>query len=74
MGPFEAEPLMPSPLSFRDVARALRNHGWTLDRIRGSHFVFVKEGEPLHICIPVHQGQVKPKYVKLLETKHGIRL
>jgi predicted RNA binding protein YcfA (HicA-like mRNA interferase family) len=44
---------MPSEVAFRDVRRKLEEHGWTLDRISGSHHVFRKEGER-PISIPVH--------------------
>lgn len=52
--------------SFRDVCRRLELHGWTLNRIRGSHHVFTKDGE-LPISIPVHHNRVKDVYVRKIE-------
>jgi predicted RNA binding protein YcfA (HicA-like mRNA interferase family) len=54
---------MPSEERFAEVRRLLERHGWTLDRIKGSHHIFVKEGQR-HLTIPVHRGKVKPWYVK----------
>jgi predicted RNA binding protein YcfA (HicA-like mRNA interferase family) len=36
----------------KQVASRLRDAGWVLDRIRGSHHIFVKDGR---ICpVPIH--------------------
>ena len=48
---------------FSIVQGRLESHGWTLDRIRGSHHVFTKPNE-LPISIPVHGGKVKPYYAR----------
>lgn len=65
---------MPSEVRFADIRRSLEQHGWTLDRIRGSHHIFVKEGEGEHICLPVHQGKVRPGYVRKAEKLVGAKL
>ena len=44
----------------------LEHAGWRLVRIRGSHHCFAKPGETL-LSIPVHQGKVKPYYVRQIE-------
>lgn len=64
---------MPSEVALRDLKRRLNEHGWTLDRINGSHHVFVKEGEG-HITVPVHKGRVKPVYVRKIEKHLGIKI
>lgn len=61
---------MPSEVRFALVRKALEHHGWTLDRVNGSHHVFVKEGEG-HLTIPVHKGRVKPHYVRKVERLTG---
>lgn len=55
---------MPSEQRFAVVRKILERKGWRLDRITGSHHIFIKPGVPYHINIPVHNGKVKPKYVK----------
>jgi predicted RNA binding protein YcfA (HicA-like mRNA interferase family) len=44
----------------------LEAKGYRLDRIRGSHHVFVKPGCQNEI-VPVHNGKVKPHYVRQIE-------
>jgi predicted RNA binding protein YcfA (HicA-like mRNA interferase family) len=35
-----------------DLIREIRNAGWTLDRVRGSHHIFVHRVRPGHVTIP----------------------
>lgn len=44
----------------------LEAKGYVLDRVRGSHHIFVKSGEQ-NIIVPVHGGKVKPFYVRQIE-------
>lgn len=62
---------MPSEVRFAEVRKILEQHGWTLDRIRGSHHVFQKEGGG-SLSIPVHAGRVKPFYVRQVRRALGI--
>ncbi|WP_223300464.1 type II toxin-antitoxin system HicA family toxin [Pantoea sp. At-9b] len=32
--------------------KLLKERGWILDRIKGSHHVFVKDGKDYHISVP----------------------
>ncbi len=64
---------MPSEVRFAALKRRLEEHGWTLDRISGSHHIFVKEGED-HISVPVHKGRVGPGYIRRLEKRLAIPL
>lgn len=59
---------MPSEISFRDIRSLLQSHGWVLERIKGSHHVFTKQGE-WPISIPVHRGRVKQVYVREIKKK-----
>jgi len=36
---------------------AFRRAGWTINHIEGSHYVLVKEGNNIHLSIPVHRGK-----------------
>jgi len=51
---------------FSEVRKILEQAGWTLARVRGSHHCFTKPGKTL-LSIPVHQGKVKPYYVRQVE-------
>ena len=54
----------PNGATFDDVRRLLLQEGFTLDRIKGSHYIFKKPG--ITFIIPVHANRVKSVYVKQL--------
>ncbi len=57
---------MPSEMRFSEVQKMLERAGYRLVRVSGSHHCFAKPGETL-LSIPVHQGKVKPFYVRQVE-------
>ena len=57
---------MPSETPFRDVEKMLKQAGYVLARVSGSHHIFTKAGrQPM--SIPVHRGKVKPFYVRQIK-------
>jgi predicted RNA binding protein YcfA (HicA-like mRNA interferase family) len=54
---------MAGDMRFFEVRKMLEKAGYELVRISGSHHYFVKPGEQ-PFSIPVHQGKVKPYYVR----------
>jgi predicted RNA binding protein YcfA (HicA-like mRNA interferase family) len=59
---------MASEKHFFEVKRMLERAGYRLVRVSGSHHVFAKPGEQL-FSLPVHQGKVKPVYVRQVEKR-----
>ncbi|TVQ63931.1 MAG: addiction module toxin, HicA family [Phycisphaerales bacterium] len=57
---------MPSEVRFAEIRKLLEKHGWSLDRIRGSHHVFVKPGHR-SIPIPVNKGRVDHHYLEWIK-------
>ncbi|MDO9529800.1 MAG: type II toxin-antitoxin system HicA family toxin [Syntrophales bacterium] len=41
-------------LSGKELTRLLDKKGWVLRRVRGSHHVYMKEGNPARISVPIH--------------------
>jgi predicted RNA binding protein YcfA (HicA-like mRNA interferase family) len=41
-------------LSGKEFARMLESHGWSLQRISGSHHVYAKADSPVRISVPIH--------------------
>ncbi|MEJ5114008.1 type II toxin-antitoxin system HicA family toxin [Erwinia billingiae] len=39
-------------MSSRELMTLLKKNGWVLDRVKGSHHIFVKEGKENHITLP----------------------
>jgi predicted RNA binding protein YcfA (HicA-like mRNA interferase family) len=41
-------------LSGKELSVLLKENGWELKRVRGSHHVYTKEGSPARISVPMH--------------------
>ena len=37
----------------KEFARLLEKHGWELKRVKGSHHVYMKTGNPARISVPI---------------------
>jgi len=44
-------------ISGKKFARLLEKHGWELKRVKGSHHIYVKPGNPARISVPIHGNQ-----------------
>lgn len=44
----------------RELAEHLKKNGWKLDRIKGSHHIFIKKGRRA-VPVPVHGTRDLPK-------------
>lgn len=54
---------MPSPVRYAEIKRLLEAKGYTLDRVNGSHHIFIKPGVR-SLSIPVHKNEVKHAYYR----------
>ncbi len=41
-------------ISGKNFARLPEKKGWHLERVKGSHHVYVKPGNPARISVPIH--------------------
>jgi len=44
----------------KDLSAILKENGWTLDRVKGSHYIFIKP-EKRSIPVPIHGSKDLPK-------------
>lgn len=44
-------------VSARKLIRVLKKKGFSLDRVTGSHHIFINPGGKLTTTVPVHQGK-----------------
>ena len=58
------------PMSGKELAKVLEQHGWELKRVRGSHHIYCKQGSIVRLSIPIHGS--KPLREGLL--KHLLRM
>ena len=54
--------------SYREIKTILNSVGYELDRVRGSHYVFKKDGKEF-IRFPVHNNLIKRCYIKIIIQK-----
>jgi predicted RNA binding protein YcfA (HicA-like mRNA interferase family) len=41
-------------MSGKELAKLLERNGWVLLRVKGSHHVYIKSGNPSRISVPIH--------------------
>jgi predicted RNA binding protein YcfA (HicA-like mRNA interferase family) len=57
-------------ISGKEFARLLEKKGWELKHVKGSHHVYMKEGNPARISIPIHGN--RPLKIGLM--KHLLKI
>jgi predicted RNA binding protein YcfA (HicA-like mRNA interferase family) len=57
-------------ISGKEFASMLEENGWELKRIKGSHHVYTKPGNPARISIPIHGN----KSLKMGLLKHLLKI
>jgi len=57
-------------VSGKKFCKLIEKRGWKLKRVKGSHHIYVKEGEIFRISIPVHGN----KALKMGLQKHLMKI
>jgi predicted RNA binding protein YcfA (HicA-like mRNA interferase family) len=58
-------------MTAKDIMDKLKNNGWTLDRINGSHYVFIKEG-CRSVAVPFHGNKDIGNLAKRILKEAGV--
>lgn len=59
-------------MSGKEVVALLKDHGWAVERINGSHFIMVKGNQT--IVVPVHGNQdMKPGLLSAILKQAGLK-
>lgn len=61
--------------TFSDVVNILKDNGFKLDHIKGSHFIYLgtREGRVWYVCVPKHANQsLKPRTMKGIVLQSGL--
>lgn len=62
-------------MKVRDVIKRLEEAGWTMDRMRGDHRQFKKEGKRELVTLSGHpSGEVSPGQLQDIRRKSGLPL
>jgi predicted RNA binding protein YcfA (HicA-like mRNA interferase family) len=56
-----------------DLVRELQKAGWMLDRIAGSHHIFVHPAKPGHISVPHPKKDLGKGLVHKIRRQAGLR-
>lgn len=61
-------------MKFSELEKILKNDGWTLKNIRGSHHHYVHPIKPGKVTVPFHSksGDLKPKTVNSILKQAGL--
>ena len=61
------------PVTGKELATVLEQHGWTLLRVRGSHHIYGKTGSSVRLSVPVHGNKpLKTGLLKHLLSMAGL--
>ena len=58
----------------QDVIDILKRNGWALDRVVGSHHIFVNSDRSRHVTVPHPRKDVILSTLKRIEKQAGIKL
>ena len=59
-------------MSGKETVGLLLDHGWTIDRINGSHYIMIKEDKTL--VVPVHGNRdLKPGLLNAILPQAGLK-
>lgn len=59
-------------MTFREVEKILKNDGWYLKNVKGSHHQYVHPSKKGKVTVPCHSGDLDPKTVKSILTQAGL--
>jgi predicted RNA binding protein YcfA (HicA-like mRNA interferase family) len=63
-------------MRLRELIAAVREHGWEVERVRGSHRIFIKPGHAA-VSVPLHgdESTEVPKHVlRYVAKQFGVKL
>jgi predicted RNA binding protein YcfA (HicA-like mRNA interferase family) len=58
----------------REIIAALKADGWLLNRVNGSHHVFVHPKKPGHVVVPHPRKDFPLGTLKSIEKQSGLKL
>ena len=59
-------------MKFKELEKLLRQDGWYLKNVTGSHYQYVHTSKPGKVTIPNHPGDLDPKTAKSVLRQAGL--
>lgn len=60
-------------MKFREIEKILKQDGWELVDIKGSHHQYKHPTKPGKVTIPNHNGDIKPLTLKSILKQAGLK-
>lgn len=59
-------------MTFREIEKIIKQDGWELSTIRGSHHHYRHPQKPGKVTIPKHGGDIHPRVIKSILRQAGL--
>jgi predicted RNA binding protein YcfA (HicA-like mRNA interferase family) len=59
-------------MKFLEIERLLKNDGWQLKAVKGSHYQYIHASKPGKVTVPYHTGDIVPVIIKSILKQAGI--
>ena len=60
-------------MTFREIERIVKDDGWFLDTIEGSHYHYKHKTKPGKVTIPFHAGDIPKRVFHSIQKQAGLR-
>ena len=60
-------------MTFREADKMVRNDGWILEGIEGSHYHYKHSEKPGKVTIPYHSGDLPKRVVNSIKNQAGLK-
>jgi len=60
-------------MNFLEIERIIKNDGWKLKAVKGSHYQYVHASKNGKVTIPHHKGDIAPVIIKSILRQAGIK-
>lgn len=60
-------------MRFREADRMLKDDGWYVSDISGSHYQYKHPTKPGKVCVPNHPGDIPKSIVKSIRNQAGLK-
>ncbi|GHU93016.1 addiction module toxin, HicA family [Clostridia bacterium] len=59
-------------MTFREADKLVRNDGWKLKKVEGSHYHYKHGTKPGKVTIPYHSGDIPKRVIHSIKRQAGL--
>jgi predicted RNA binding protein YcfA (HicA-like mRNA interferase family) len=60
-------------MTFKEADKMIRDDGWTLESVEGSHYHYKHDAKPGKVTIPRHNGDLPKRVVNSIKKQAGLK-